>query len=277
MQITTADNLTVEQLARLARLEKRAIKADSGQFKLEWGVLQAGRLCGAVLAEDGGELAGYFGRYRFGSERTEIAGVVDPHARGNGLGTSLLTETLRMGREAGEKDALLVVRRDIPGGAALAKRFGGVLHHSEHALVMRKRPVDAPDDKANTIRVMRDAEWPTVRSLLQAAFGVVQDQPSTEPGDRTLVVERDGRIIGTLRTSVYGGDRAAVYGFAIEETLRGHGIGRDVLRRTCRGLFDGGAASVALEVAVDNDRALRLYTSLGFEPVTTEDYYLLST
>jgi ribosomal protein S18 acetylase RimI-like enzyme len=28
-------------------------------------------------------------------------------------------------------------------------------------------------------------------------------------------------------------------------------------------------------VAVENDRALRLYTSIGFVPVATEDYYAL--
>ena len=32
---------------------------------------------------------------------------------------------------------------------------------------------------------------------------------------------------------------------------------------------------VHLEVATDNDRALSLYTSLGFRPVITEDYYAL--
>jgi len=33
--------------------------------------------------------------------------------------------------------------------------------------------------------------------------------------------------------------------------------------------------TVHLEVATDNDRALNLYTSLGFQPVITEDYYAL--
>jgi hypothetical protein len=28
-----------------------------------------------------------------------------------------------------------------------------------------------------------------------------------------------------------------------------------------------------LDVAVDNDRALGLYTSLGFTPIASEDYY----
>ncbi len=45
--------------------------------------------------------------------------------------------------------------------------------------------------------------------------------------------------------------------------------------RACRQVRDEGARSVELEVAIDNDRALGLYTSVGFTLVTTEDYYQL--
>jgi ribosomal protein S18 acetylase RimI-like enzyme len=44
----------------------------------------------------------------------------------------------------------------------------------------------------------------------------------------------------------------------------------------CRRLRDEGVRRVGLEVAVENDHALGLYTSLGFIQVTTEDYYALS-
>jgi ribosomal protein S18 acetylase RimI-like enzyme len=40
-------------------------------------------------------------------------------------------------------------------------------------------------------------------------------------------------------------------------------------------LRGAGARTVRLEVAVDNDQALRVYTSVGFQPVIVEDYYLL--
>jgi ribosomal protein S18 acetylase RimI-like enzyme len=48
-----------------------------------------------------------------------------------------------------------------------------------------------------------------------------------------------------------------------------------VLHRMCRIALADGATAVDLEVATDNDRALNLYTSLGFRPVITEDYYAL--
>jgi ribosomal protein S18 acetylase RimI-like enzyme len=66
-----------------------------------------------------------------------------------------------------------------------------------------------------------------------------------------------------------------VYGFVVDPDYRGQGIGRDALRRVCQELLASGARRVGLEVAVDNDRALGLYTSLGFTDVTTEDYFAL--
>jgi ribosomal protein S18 acetylase RimI-like enzyme len=78
--------------------------------------------------------------------------------------------------------------------------------------------------------------------------------------ERTLLVELDGSAVGTVRLT---GDRdtGAIYGFAVDPAWQGRGIGRDVLRRVCRELQAEGARRVGLEVAVDNDHALGLYTS----------------
>ena len=89
-----------------------------------------------------------------------------------------------------------------------------------------------------------------------------------------LVVVRDGATVGYLRRTLHDGE-GGVYGFVIDAVLRGRGIGRDVLRRVCQRLRDDGARRVGLEVEVDNEHALGLYTSLGFARVTTEDYFRL--
>jgi Acetyltransferase (GNAT) family len=50
---------------------------------------------------------------------------------------------------------------------------------------------------------------------------------------------------------------------------------RSLLRRACEQLRAEGSRQITLEVAVDNDRALALYTSAGFTPVITGDYVSL--
>jgi ribosomal protein S18 acetylase RimI-like enzyme len=61
----------------------------------------------------------------------------------------------------------------------------------------------------------------------------------------------------------------------IEASLRGRGIGRAGLRHACEQLRAAGAQRIGLEVDVENDHALGLYTAVGFTPVITEDYYAL--
>jgi len=92
--------------------------------------------------------------------------------------------------------------------------------------------------------------------------------------ERTLVVELRGSAVGTLSLTRDGND-AGVYGFVVDPSWQGRGIGRDALRRACQELRADGARRIGLEVTVENNRAVALYTSVGFVPVTTDDYSAL--
>jgi ribosomal protein S18 acetylase RimI-like enzyme len=127
-------------------------------------------------------------------------------------------------------------------------------------------------DPRVTVRPAVPADDATMRELLLLGFG--WERPDTGHDPNSFVVERDGRAIGTVRV-LPEENAAGIYGFVIHPDHQGRGIGRDVLHRLCRTARAGGATSVHLEVATDNDRALGLYTSLGFRPVITEDYYAL--
>lgn len=251
-----------------------------------------------VLWWDADRLVGFAGLYAFGAGGLEIAGMVDPDARRRGVATALLDAALPLGRDLGHPTALLVTPRDSPGGAAFARGRGAVLEHSEHALALAGDPTDGPADPRVAVRAAGLADVPELTRLLTVAFG-------WPPGDveerlsagstQTLVIELGGPgptgsdgpgapagdpaggvPVGTLRVDRHG-ETAGVYGFAVDPASQGRGIGRDALRRVCRELRSEGVRRVTLEVAVDNEHALGLYTSLGFTRVTTEDYWVLPT
>jgi ribosomal protein S18 acetylase RimI-like enzyme len=94
------------------------------------------------------------------------------------------------------------------------------------------------------------------------------------PREPTAIVELGGSAVGTLRLSRDGSD-ARIYGFVIHPSWQGRGIGRAALRHACDELRADGAHRIGLEVDVENDRALTLYTSVGFTPTITEDYFAL--
>jgi ribosomal protein S18 acetylase RimI-like enzyme len=257
MSVAPVQGLTPSDLEQIADLEARVVAHDGGRLKLEWGRLRgrSGEVAEDVLARsDDGRLVGFAGLYGYGANGVEIAGMVDPDARRRGLGGALLDAAVGLCAATGGGSPMLIVARDS---------------------------VDGPSDPALSMRTATPADVPAIVAILSAGFGYVPADLAerlVEPDVCTLVMQRtgggEGEIVGTMRaqlTATTGG----IYGFAVDPAHQGRGIGRDFLRRACRELRSAGATRVGLEVEVQNDRALGLYTSLGFTPVVTEDYWRL--
>ena len=277
--LVEARGLNDRDLDELANLERRVLTSDGGRLKLEWGTLRnrTGDQVDDLRWWGGDHLVGFVGLYAFGPH-LELAGMVDPLARRQGIGGALLDRALRIASERCFERALLVVPRSAPAGRRFALSRGAVLDHSEHFLVLGATP---PADALHADVVVRAATPQDARAVRQArtsAFGTNWGDlgETAEPSECLLVIERAGEVIGTLRLSSDGGT-TGIYGFAVLPAFQGRGIGRDVLRKVCNELRRQSDRRVTLEVAVDNERALGLYTSVGFEPRATEDYWSLPT
>lgn len=274
--LTAAVRLDDDVLAEVADLERRVVAADGGRLKLEWGALRsrAGDRVSDFVWRVDGRVVGFCGLYLFGRD-AELAGMVDPPARRQGIGSALLAAAMPVVASMGREEALLVTPRTTPAGGAFARAHAGRLHHSEHHLVLGATPPPPPTHRDVLVRDAAESDVSALRRILTAAFGHDPGDFQVAAGDgddRHLALERDGAVIGCLRLSRDDGG-VGIYGFAIESSLRGGGIGRAVLSRVCRDLRAAGVATVTLEVETTNERALGLYTSCGFERQATEDYY----
>lgn len=255
------------------------IEADGGRLKLEWGSLRhrGGDRVDDLLWWESDRLLGFLGIYGF-DYSPELAGMVSPDARGRGIGSALLDAALALCGDRGDRRPLLIVPRPSRAGKRLALRRGGTLDHSEHALVLSGDPTRGSGERAITLRPAAMADLPFISCVLERGFG--QPAPSglaerlDSPREWTFIVELDASAVGTLRLR-RDGDDARVYGFVVDPSWQGQGIGRAALRRACEQLRAEGAQRIGLEVDVENDRALTLYTSVGFTPIATEDYYSL--
>lgn len=274
IEIREVATFTVEQLQALRELEGRTIAADGGRLKLEWGTIEGGHVTPALLAYEAGELVGYLGRYVFG-DSPELAGMVDPATRRRGIGSMLLDTMLTICAERGDRTVLLVVPRTSQDGRALALARGS-FDHAEHALQIDGEPVGAHEFPELQMRAHWSEEFERVSELIEEGFGHPA-RKSNNPG-YTKVIRLGDDIIGTIRLipeETNGGGVAYIGGFVITAAHRGKGYGRDILRRSVLELRDGGTTPVGLDVLTDNDNALHLYTSVGFRPVATEDYYAI--
>jgi ribosomal protein S18 acetylase RimI-like enzyme len=273
-----AVGLSAPALRAIADLEREVVDADGGRLKLEWGRLRgrSGDRVEDLLWWEGDRLLGFLGFYGFAGS-LELAGMVAPSARGRGIGTALLDAAMAVCRTQGQHRALLIVPRTSDAGRRLATKRGGVLDHSEHAMVLSGDPAGDTRRSGVSLRAATQADVPLITRALDEGFGSAPPDIGARlasPDGRTLVIECDGSAVGTLR--LHSGARGpSIYGFAIEPAWRGLGVGREALRQACQQLRSEGAERIGLEVDVENDRALGLYTSVGFEPVATEDYYAL--
>jgi ribosomal protein S18 acetylase RimI-like enzyme len=275
--------LDAAALAAVADLERRVVAVDGGRLKLEYGVLRHrdGERTNDLLWWDGDRCVGFCGLYVFGPE-PELAGMVDPGHRRTGIGSELLRTAAGLLADRGLDRTLLVTPRTTPAGAAFAAAHDGVHTHSEHYLVLDGIPEPGERHRDVVVREATDGDVPVMRRLLAAAFEEDEDDDDDglrelmrAPETTQLAFERDGVVVGCLRLSG-DSDRTAIFGFVVDPSLQGQGIGRAVLQRVCAQLRADGVRQITLEVEVDNDHALGLYTSVGFVQQVTEDYFAVS-
>jgi ribosomal protein S18 acetylase RimI-like enzyme len=272
-----AAGLTSRALQAIAELERQVVEADGGRLKLEWDNLRArrGDRVEDLLWWEGERLLGFLGIYSFG-ESPELAGMVAPDARRRGIGSALLDAAVALCRQRGDRRPLLVVPRPSSDGERLARRRGGTLDHSEHHLVLSGQPTSGPREPEISLRPATGPDVALVVSLLEQGFGWPGPDDLGNRLERTMLVELRGAVVGTLFLERdEEEDEASIFGFVIEPSVQGQGIGRAALRQACEQLRAGGARRISLDVDVANDRALGLYTSIGFTPDTTEDYFAL--
>ena len=275
--IEQSQGLSARALQAIAELEAEVVAADGGRLKLNWGMLRA-RESGRVedlLSWDAERLIGFLGLYRFGGS-IELAGMVAPGARRSGLGSALLDAATALCRAARADPVLLIVPRASTAGRHLAQRRGAHKHHSEHALTLAgdRAQQTEPGTAGVSLRPATRDDVPVIARWLETGFG----DPAPEVTDRlsrlepTLMIDYQASAIGTISLTQTGVD-GGIYGFVVDPAWQGRGIGREAVRQACLRLCTAGAQQVGLEVEVDNDRALSLYTSIGFTLVNTEDYY----
>lgn len=135
-----------------------------------------------------------------------------------------------------------------------------------------------------TIHRCTRADWERFRdlrlaSLLDApgAFGSTYDTVARRPDSdwpemieevTTFVAVLDGEDAGLVRTApdAFGNDAAWLISMWVAPASRGRGVGDALVDAVVRNATSDGYARLCLDVADDNEPAIRLYARHGFEP-----------
>jgi|GEM_PF-717306 len=132
-----------------------------------------------------------------------------------------------------------------------------------------------------TIRAMRvedSADWHELRTRPSVIWGTMQlptlsledvrTQAAAAPNVHKLVAELDGKVVGSINLQVGSGPHrhCGYIGMSVHDDYQGQGLGKRLMA-TALDLADRDLMLERTELGVypDNDRAIHLYRSFGFE------------
>lgn len=204
--------------------------------------------------------------------------VVAPAARRRGVGTALL--------EAADNVTTGWSHGDHPGARALAASHGFVRARELWQLRRKAGPVatlPAPRPAPVAIRTFRSGDEEAFLAVNAAAFAHHPEQgaldleglrhrmaePWFDP-DGFFLAEQDGKVVGFHWTKVHPDGTGEIYVIGISPEAQGGGLGRALV---VHGLAHLQPRDVILYVEGDNEPAIALYLSLGFEHVLTDVQY----
>lgn len=136
-----------------------------------------------------------------------------------------------------------------------------------------------------TIRDATEADWPAIwpfwREIVEAGetyaypLGATSDQARGWwfDGSRVVVLEDDGRILGSAKMGPNRPGRGAHVGtasFMVDAAARGRGVGRRLGEHVVQWHRDEGFAAIQFNAVVEtNTAAVRLWEQLGFRVLAT--------
>ncbi|MGW7053722.1 N-acetyltransferase family protein [Streptomyces sp. NPDC054887] len=184
----------------------------------------------------------------------------------------------------------------VPAGAAAALRLAAALGYTERRRIMTKalpaRPPALPEGvvgrpmtegefdtwlahtKVGYVRTLTSRGWSeeAARAKSEADHAAALAEGAATPDAYLGALERGGAVVGTLWLALRhphpGQAGAYVFDVEVADAHRGQGLGRALLLLAERQALAAGLDRMGLNVYADNTPALRLYESLGYEPVT---------
>lgn len=230
------------------------------------------------------KLVGYLGICSFGGLSPEINGMVDPAYRRQGIFGKLFALAANELCHHQKEKSLLLSDRMSEGGQKFIHQLGpeGLKRsHSEYEMYLNKEKFkQVQGSTKGLLRKSTNADAMEIAKQNAIYFDQPLDEtqmimPETEEkrGMTVYLAYLEDLCIGKIHLELSRGT-GGIYGVGILPEYRGKGYGRHILLEGIGILLDQQAKEIKLQVEAENENALGLYCSCGFETTSTMDYYI---
>jgi ribosomal protein S18 acetylase RimI-like enzyme len=270
--------LTERQLKDIRELQDICEKHENFRLKLNWDMLKSRHIEAQTdfFTYKDGRLTGFLALYPFGA-KMEVCGMVHPEHRQKGVFTALLRQAET--QLAGVTEVLLNAPAESGAAKQLFKSLPCTYSFTEHQMkYFHSVAISEKEGVAIRNATAGDAEI-SIRldvlcfSMSEKDAAMFYKQTAADQEQTSFIIEYHGIPAGKVRIQTEG-QESWIYGFAILPEFQGRGIGKTVLSRII-GMERKQERDIFLEVAAENNNALKLYTSCGFIPLESQDYYEL--
>jgi len=240
---------------------------------------------------DADRLIGYIGICGFGgaSAPLEITGMVHPDFRRQGVFSQLHELVMAECRRRKAHTVLGLCDDRAGNGREFLQKIGARYQESEYEMYLYGDAEYSGDYPLRGIRFQKatNADAQEIARQNRIYFSIKQTRDDDAPAGNIILPEeeekrgmtiylafKEDQIVGKVNL-VPGSETGAIYGLGVLPAYRGKGYGRAILLGTVQMLRAVGAPQVMLQVSAENETALSLYKSCGFQVTSVMGYYRL--
>lgn len=279
--IKNTNQLTIEQLNDLERLAESCKKNDVLIPNLYTHILTQPRMFPACLLHyEQGTLLGFLSVYFFYDDAVEVSIIIHPDARRKKIATTLLQAILPLIQSQHYKILIFSTPADLHSSWLVEKQFA--YKHSEYYMERNDLHPILAGQQAISCRTATREDILHLCSLDEACFP--QKQSNIQQRFEHLFSGHDYQIIlAVYKNQVIGKahmrwqeQRVTLSDIAIIPQQQGQGFGTELIIYCINLALSEGIHILDLDVETHNQKALNLYTRLGFVTKNACDYWSIS-
>lgn len=278
IQIVHTHQLNTQLLKAVETLAKKCKTADGNRIGIYEHLLCQNRPQSInLLAYDAQKLIGFLSVFFFYEHASEIVLMVAPKYRQKGIATQLLQKAQPT------LDPYALQQLIFPAPHQLNAEWFRAHHYRYRNTEYEMQAIlDNPLPKHNsplTLRRATAADIPILSAIDQACFKI-QHADMTKRFNSLLsqtnyvlyIAYKDGIPVGKVHMYLTP-PKARLSDIAIIPRLQGQGLGHELLQHCLHNLQEQKYTHILLNVETDNQRALNLYTRVGFSLLNAQDYW----
>jgi ribosomal protein S18 acetylase RimI-like enzyme len=233
----------------------------------------------SLLYYDEGMLVGFLAVFHFHPHACEVALLVDPTYRKQGIATALWKTMLPSVQAIRPSLRYLVISTPNNFNPSALKQHALYFQHSEYDMeYLSNTPCILPDTPL-TIRPAEQTDIVNLCIIDKACFNPNRQHPELRfmrsldnPSIHVFVIEHTDQIIGQVHLT-FEKTQARLTDLAVLPVWQRQGFGQALIAHCLNYACKHHQNRITLVVAAQNQHALQLYQNLGFKIYNAVDYY----